>query len=174
MVPMGRCRAVEDSHIGVRIERNRMAGLPSGGGDRMLRLGHAVRARRRENAMSRLRGDSFGVRRGRNSWSHLGAAALMALVPVLGFAQNCTTQAKMNGLLRSSLSDAVLSMATDVKSGNVDKLKSEAIELAKVVGSFDIGARSTHGRPQSADAKRHGSSANPVGDAQARIAAAMG
>jgi methyl-accepting chemotaxis protein len=56
----------------------------------------------------------------------------------------------------------------------VSNLKSEAIELAKVVGSFDIGARSTHGRPQSADAKRHGSSANPVGDAQARIAAAMG
>ncbi|QMV17782.1 hypothetical protein GOB94_03015 [Granulicella sp. 5B5] len=61
-------------------------------------------------------------------WAGCSVAVLMALAPSLAVAQSCTTQAKLNGLLRSSLAEAALSLANDVKSGNVAKLKSEAIE----------------------------------------------
>jgi hypothetical protein len=61
-------------------------------------------------------------------WAGCGMAMFMALAPSLAVAQSCTTQAKLNGLLRSSLADAALSLANDVKSGNVAKLKTEAIE----------------------------------------------
>ncbi len=75
--------------------------------------------------MRLVEGESSGMKSG---WLKLGLAVLVVLTPTLAAGQSCTTQAKLNGLVRSSLADAALALALDVKADNVAKLKSEAIE----------------------------------------------
>ena len=70
-----------------------------------------------------------GMRRGRCGGRTSGAAAVLLLVlPMAAAAQSCTTQAKLNGLVRSSLADAALALAGEVKSDSVARLKADAIE----------------------------------------------
>ena len=69
------------------------------------------------------------VRRGWTVSGWMLAGVMLAVLgPSKAVAQSCTTQAKMNALLRSSLADAAMSLATDVKNASVAKLKSEAID----------------------------------------------
>jgi len=66
---------------------------------------------------------------------------------------------------------AMVEQATAAASG----LKSEAMELSRLVERFQTGAGSQRGpRPQVAQPGRHAPAANPVARSQAKIAAAMG
>ena len=119
---------VEDSHISVRIERIWTDGLPSGDGVRMLRLEPVLWLSGLDRRMKPVEGESLGMKSAKSSWLRLSAAMLIVLAPTLAVAQSCTTQAKLNGLVRSSVADAALALALDVKADSVAKLKSEAIE----------------------------------------------
>lgn len=79
-----------------------------------------------DRKMSRVQSERAGSGWMRRSWVLPGVAMLMAFSAAS--AQNCTTQSKMNGLLRSSVADAAMALASDVKNANVAKLKSEAID----------------------------------------------
>jgi hypothetical protein len=114
--------------MSVRIERIWTDGLPSGGVVRMLRLEPVLRLGGSDRGKRLVEGVSSGMKSAKSGWLKMGAAMAVVLMPALAVAQSCTTQAKLNGLVRTSVADAAMALALDVKADSVAKLKAEAIE----------------------------------------------